>query len=193
MNHFFSEANQIAYVVDPIQQIEGFYFWINEKIERCKGFYVFDKTGTKITVNDEKEEPEETVVTSSSLYTKVIIGVLSAVIVILVFVCISFSGRINALESQQKTLAASANQSISYMQQQIAALQNEITNLTKATDSIDDEKTDEKETEKKSGGEQTEDKQGQQEDVDSQSSTEKQESEESTSEVITGKGASSNE
>ena len=98
------------------------------------------------------------------------------------------------MESQQKTLAASANQSLSYMQQQIAALQNEITNLTKATDSIDDEKTDEKEeTEKKSGGEQTEDKQGQQEDVDSQSSTEKQESEESTSEVITGKGASSNE
>lgn len=192
--NFFSEANQIAYVVDPIQQIEGFYFWINEKIERCKGFYVFDKTGTKITVNDEKEEPEETVATSSSLYTKVIIGVLSAVIVILVFVCISFSGRINALESQKKTLAASANQSLSYMQQQIAALQNEITNLTKATDSIDDEKTDEKEeTEKKSGGEQTEDKQGQQEDVDSQSSTEKQESEESTSEVITDKGASSNE
>ena len=27
--NFFKEDYQIAYVVDPIQNIEGFYFWIN--------------------------------------------------------------------------------------------------------------------------------------------------------------------
>ena len=30
--NFFNEDYQVAYVVDPIQKIEGFYFWINEKI-----------------------------------------------------------------------------------------------------------------------------------------------------------------
>ena len=37
--NFFSEEYQVAYVVDPIQSIEGFYFWINSKLEKCKGFY----------------------------------------------------------------------------------------------------------------------------------------------------------
>ena len=40
--NFFSEDHQIAYVVDPIQHIEGFYFWINGNIEKCKGFYIYD-------------------------------------------------------------------------------------------------------------------------------------------------------
>ena len=38
-----------AFVVDPIQNTEGFFFWINGSIERCKGFYLFDKPGIKIT------------------------------------------------------------------------------------------------------------------------------------------------
>ncbi len=57
--NFFKDENQIAYVVDPIQNIEGFYFWINEKIERCKGFYVFDKTSVKITVTSDIDESME--------------------------------------------------------------------------------------------------------------------------------------
>jgi len=57
--NFFNGENQVAYVVDPIQNIEGFYFWINEKIERCKGFFLFDKTGVKITVEQETEETTE--------------------------------------------------------------------------------------------------------------------------------------
>ena len=40
--NFFSEENQIAYVVDPIQHIEGFYCSTNGKVERCNGFYIFD-------------------------------------------------------------------------------------------------------------------------------------------------------
>ena len=32
--NFFNQEHQIAYVIDPIQNIEGFYFWINGKIEK---------------------------------------------------------------------------------------------------------------------------------------------------------------
>ena len=46
-NNYFNEENQIAYVIDPIQNIEGFYFWINGNIEKCKGFYGFDKVEKK--------------------------------------------------------------------------------------------------------------------------------------------------
>lgn len=46
--NFFSDSNQVAYVIDPIQNEEGFFFWINEKLERCPGFYLFDKNGVRI-------------------------------------------------------------------------------------------------------------------------------------------------
>lgn len=46
--NFFTDSNQVAYVVDPIQYDEGFFFWINDKLERCPGFYLFDKNGVKI-------------------------------------------------------------------------------------------------------------------------------------------------
>lgn len=49
--NFFSEDYQIAHVIDPIQGIEGFYFRIDGKLERCPGFYVYDKTGSKINLS----------------------------------------------------------------------------------------------------------------------------------------------
>ena len=51
--NFFNDENQIAYVVDPIQHIEGFFFWINGQIEKCPGFYIYDEVGTEIDVPDE--------------------------------------------------------------------------------------------------------------------------------------------
>lgn len=133
--NFFREENEIAYVIDPIQNIEGFYFWINGKIERCKGFFIFDQTGEKITIGSDKEE-ETATNSSSSIYNKVLLGLLSAVVVVLIFVCISMSGRINSLETQMKNLTNSANQSLSYLQQYIMSLQDQIQNLTKSNESI---------------------------------------------------------
>ena len=67
-NSFFNDENQIAYVVDPIQNIEGFYFWINGNIEKCNGFYIYDKTGAKITPPYEKAESSDTVTKARPLY-----------------------------------------------------------------------------------------------------------------------------
>ena len=47
--NFFTDTNQVAYVVDPIQNSEGFFFWIKNSLERCPGFYLFDKNGAKIS------------------------------------------------------------------------------------------------------------------------------------------------
>lgn len=130
--NFFNEDYQVAYVVDPIQKIEGFYFWINEKIEKCKGFYIYDKTGAKITVGVDKEEAA--VAKESGIFSirSVLIAVLAVAVILLTFSNISTNQKLSKLEEQQKTLAESANQSLSYMQQLIWSQADEIQKLKNA-------------------------------------------------------------
>ena len=130
--NFFNEDYQVAYVVDPIQKIEGFYFWINEKIEKCNGFYIYDKTGAKITVGADKEEAA--VAKESSIFSirNVLIAVLTVAVILLTFSNISTNQKLSKLAEQQKTLAESANQSLSYMQQLIWSQADEIQKLKNA-------------------------------------------------------------
>lgn len=128
--NFFKEDYQIAYVVDPIQDIEGFYFWINGKIERCKGFYKFDKMGAKIE-SDIESKDDDVEQNSSWLNLKnIIITVLVVCVVFLIFSNISQNKKIENLQKQQEVLVESANQSLGYMQNQIISLQSKIAELT---------------------------------------------------------------
>lgn len=129
--NFFSEDYQIAYVVDPIQNNEGFYFWINGKIERCKGFYVFDKTGAKINIDSAKEQLVDKQSHNDSLFSfkNTLIGIMALLIVFLMFANMSQNGEIKKLQKQQETLAESAKQSLAIMQQQINGLRTELFNL----------------------------------------------------------------
>ena len=130
--NFFNEDYQVAYVVDPIQKIEGFYFWINEKIEKCKGFYIYDKTGAKITVGADKEEAAAAKESSIFSIRNVLIAVLTVAVILLAFSNISTNQKLSKLEEQQKTLGESANQSLSYMQQLIWSQADEIQKLKNA-------------------------------------------------------------
>ena len=135
--NFFSEAYQVAYVVDPIQNIEGFYFWINGNIEKCKGFYIYDKTGTQITVDTGKDEPaEEKPAAPLFSIENILIAILSVAVVFLIFSNISTNNQLEKLEeeqekleTQQQMLASSANQALFQMQQMIAAQDAEIQEL----------------------------------------------------------------
>lgn len=207
--NFFNEDYQIAYVVDPIQSIEGFYFWINGKIERCKGFYIYDKTGVKIDISPEKEA-EDTISTPDKVFSikNIIIGILAVAVVFLFFSNISQNSEIEKLQKQQETLAESANQSLAYMQQQIASLSFEISSLKESLKKEDDKLINPGEGEtaenpdNSSDGETSDDSTSQTE--DSSSTTEQasqdgvtdgsgeQESSEETSETTTG-GEDSNE
>ena len=130
--NFFNEDYQVAYVVDPIQKIEGFYFWIDEKIEKCKGFYIYDKTGAKITVGADKEEAAVAKEYSIFSIRNVLIAVLAVAVMLLTFSNISTRQKLSKLEDQQNTLAESANQSLSYMQQLIWSQADEIQKLKNA-------------------------------------------------------------
>lgn len=135
--NFFNEDYQVAYVVDPIQNNEGFYFWINGNIEKCKGFYIYDKTGEKITVGEEREK-ESTAKSESSLLSiqNIIIAILSVAVIFLIFSNISFNNQLKVIEKQQQALADSANQSLGYMQQQILKQSSEIQELTELLEKV---------------------------------------------------------
>lgn len=137
--NFFKEENQIAYVVDPIQHIEGFYFWINGKIERCKGFFVFDNIGEEITVSDKEDDEPVAVAAPLSNVWKIATSVLGAAVVILLVVCLSLNGKVKNLQTQMGALVESANQSLSYMSMQINSLYGEIDNLTAKVKALEPE------------------------------------------------------
>lgn len=128
--NFFNEDYQVAYVVDPIQNIEGFYFWINEKIEKCKGFYIYDKTGEEITVGPEKEIVESPNQSTIFGVKNILIAILSVAVAFLIFSNISTNNKLEEIEAQQEALVNSANQSLSYLQQQLWSQSAEIQELT---------------------------------------------------------------
>ena len=130
--NFFNGENQVAYVVDPIQNIEGFYFWLNGKIERCKGFFIFDKTGVQITVEQEKEDeqsPQAVVREKNSPIRTIMTAVMGVAILALLMLCLSLHSKVKTLQSQQQALVESANSSLYNMSLQIGSLYSEIDSL----------------------------------------------------------------
>lgn len=130
--NFFKEEYQVAYVVDPIQHIEGFYFWINGRIEKCKGFYIYDKTGEKIELDPEEKDDKKSealVAGAKSAITYVLAAALVIAVIVFSIISSNLLKRMQILESRQENLVESANQSIGLLQQQNAALQSEIDSL----------------------------------------------------------------
>lgn len=121
--NFFSEDYQIAYVVDPIQNIEGFYFWINGNLEKCPGFYIYERTGVKIREGIVKESEKDTEVANGdekqSLAKNIWIGFLSILVLILIFCNMSLSSRVDKLEQQYSSCTNMVQQELNKWLQQI--------------------------------------------------------------------------
>lgn len=101
--NFFKEENQIAYVIDPIRGEYGFYFWEEGKIERCPGFYLYDKTGVPIKAlkaeqQEEEEQSEKGGGVLAGIQTALLV-VLSAVVVMLGFQVVSLNEQVNMLSA----------------------------------------------------------------------------------------------
>ena len=96
--NFFGEPHQVAYVIDPIQGEEGFYFWVNGKLEKCKGFYLFDRQGVKLTAI---EKTEIKAAANNNTIKNVLIGILSLAVIALLFNSIGLNRRLRNLEENQ--------------------------------------------------------------------------------------------
>ena len=113
--NYFNGENQVAFVVDPIQNIEGFYFWINGRLEKCRGFYIYEKTGVKIDINTEKEETGKYIKQGPSLFTGVLIGLLALAIVVLFFFNLSLNEEINKQKKEIESISERNDQLVNFI------------------------------------------------------------------------------
>ena len=127
--NFFNGENQVAYVVDPIQKTEGFYFWINEKIEKCNGFYIYDKTGTPIVIESEQPEEKQTssahIVPQKKSWKDYLLVATSLLMVIMLFITLSLSGKLSDLENDTNKIISDQESAETY----ISSLLTEISGL----------------------------------------------------------------
>src|SRR5262249_14417855 len=50
-HHFFSQQLQVAYVVDPIRQIRGFFQWRDGNVAAVRGFYLCGDRTERVTLS----------------------------------------------------------------------------------------------------------------------------------------------
>lgn len=53
--NFFNLQFQVAYVIDSVQHLRGFFQWKNGKVEKLKGFYIYDDVGKNIKIDVPKK------------------------------------------------------------------------------------------------------------------------------------------
>ena len=131
--NFFNDENQIAYVVDPIQKIEGLYFWIDGKLTKCTGFFIYDRTGEKIEIADEKEEEVTETKEKTFSFKNVMIAILTAAVVFLIFSHFSISKEVKELQTQvvdgQTSLVTQFNTILEQYNAIMSDLQNRVAEL----------------------------------------------------------------
>ena len=57
--NFFNLPFQVAYVIDPIQNLRGFFQWKDGKIEKLHGFYIYDEVGKAIKLPQTKTQKKQ--------------------------------------------------------------------------------------------------------------------------------------
>ena len=157
--NFFSNDHDIAYVVDPIQNTEGFYFWINGVLTKCPGFYIYDHTGKKITVEVDEDSKNVTPSSVRSPFNtqNILITALCAVVIVMTFVIMGLGSRISKLEETTEAMIYSYNQNFAIFEQEISSLHQQVDALTPAPeDSTETEETTSEETTEESTDETTE-------------------------------------
>lgn len=98
--NFFREDYQIAYVIDPIQHIEGFYFWVGNEITRCKGYYKFDKMGVKINADEAPSGNVPVKAGGRFDFKYIIIALLALLAVVLLMLNLFNAQKVELLENQ---------------------------------------------------------------------------------------------
>ncbi len=104
--NFFNLPFQIAYVIDPVQDISGLFQWKNGKIEKLGGYYLYDDVGKPIKTASvgSKAKPENTNRKRNGL--PIILSTLA-----LLLVCVSLF-QVLRTSKNLKTLKVQLNESI---------------------------------------------------------------------------------
>lgn len=129
--NFFNLPFQIAYVIDPIQKIRGFFQWKNGKIEKLKGYYIYDDVGKSIKIEQAKSKKKEDIPQKTSRTTSILLAVLCLSTVLLSIFTFSLNQKYKQqLENQKSIIAELAAQSkiIDDQTGEISELQEQLVN-----------------------------------------------------------------
>lgn len=129
--NFFNLPFQVAYVIDPIQNIRGFFQWKNGKIEKLKGYNIYDEVGKPIKIEQKKIKSKSESKPASTKLLTVLVSVLCVLTVALGIFAVDISNKYNyQLELQKNTDSQLQQQKtvISNLQKSINDLQSQIIN-----------------------------------------------------------------
>lgn len=120
--NFFNLPFQVAYVIDPIQNLRGFFQWKNGKIEKLKGYYIYDDVGKPIKIEQVKVKKEEPVAAAApSKGFNIVLWLLCAITLVLTFCMISLNQKYEQQLANQKDILAQK----SAIEQQNMVIQNQ--------------------------------------------------------------------
>ncbi len=139
--NFFNLPFQVAYVVDPKQNIRGFFQWKNGKVEKLRGYYIYDDVGKKISVEAETLKPTSKQANKSSKKFSVLLLCLilcvAAISASLFAVLHSTIGKQTDRQNELAAIIAAQNQNISSQNNTIKALQDELANTIVNPDNLE--------------------------------------------------------
>lgn len=126
--NFFNLPFQVAYVIDPIQNLRGFFQWKSGRIERLKGYYIYDNIGNPIKISQVKTEKKITESTSRRLTSRGAVFAV-AIALLMVIVCLFMLWNLNKQIDKYKEYQNELEALVLHQNQIVGELNAEIERL----------------------------------------------------------------
>ena len=102
--NFFNLPFQIAYVIDPIQNMRGFFQWKNGRVERLKGYYIYDDASKPIKIEQIRIKKETQPSDRMSRAAVMVLGLMLAVTLFLLSISVSLNRQYEKRLAQQEEI-----------------------------------------------------------------------------------------
>ena len=131
-DNFFNMPFQVAYVIDPIQNIRGFFQWKNGKTEKLKGYYVYDEVGKPIKIEQKKIETSQTSKAAPSKVMTILVSVLCVLTIALGIFAINMNNKYNAQLELQESISSKLEEQEKTINEQKSSIEDLQTQLVNA-------------------------------------------------------------
>lgn len=128
--NFFNLQFQVAYVIDPVQHLRSFFQWKNGKVEKLKGFYIYDDVGKNIKIdvpkkiNKDNVEKQADVIVIGKSQRIIQIGMATVMLGLIIF-SLSISRKYTNQVAKQREL----EREIAYQNQMLSDQASEIDSI----------------------------------------------------------------
>lgn len=131
-DNFFNMPFQVAYVIDPIQNIRGFFQWKNGKTEKLKGYYVYDEVGKPIKIEQKKIETSQTSKAAPSKVMTILVSILCVLTIALGIFAINMNNKYNAQLELQESISSKLEEQEKTINEQKSSIEDLQTQLVNA-------------------------------------------------------------